>query len=489
VKPGDTVQYSIVPVVGPDHNHLTLATAQASNLTDPMTVSPETTPRVSAYFNKGIVAAQWISRALAKLGKNAKMDTSISTPGNPLRDALSGLLRPQILSLLADAKNNNGEIYAALYELNDPELIPALLALGQRCHLILANGAFKSGKPDENADVRAQLRGKVDLHDRIVTSNHFAHNKFLVFCDSTGTPQSVLSGSTNWTKTGLCTQANNGIIVNDPELAAYFLEEWKHLKDAANGYPPTLAQANSTPKSVTVDGATITQWFAPTTAGQDLDFARKLISAAQRGILFLFFNPGQFVEADKPERWTLLQNILNRHQQGAADYNPGLYIRGVVNQEIANLTTESTTGPRQPVLDPTAPANPVTLFSGGDRPPQRLRYDAMVPKNIKDTFPQLDDGGAGQRRPRPQQGDRARSVRRAPGGDDGIAQSRLQGIDRERRQPHDRRRQRTACRRLCRQHHRDLPDLPVERLCRGPSPGPAGLARPGRQRLLAKRLS
>ncbi len=36
-------------------------------------------------------------------------------PGNPLRDALSGLLRPQLLSLLADTKKNNGEIYAALY--------------------------------------------------------------------------------------------------------------------------------------------------------------------------------------------------------------------------------------------------------------------------------------------------------------------------------------------------------------------------------------
>ena len=387
VKPGDKVQYAIVPVVGPDHNHLTLATTQASALTDPMTITGQATPHISAYFNKGIVAAQWVSRALATLGKKPNMGTLIGTPGNDLRNALSGLLRPQILSLLADAKKNNGEIYAVLYELNDPELIPALLALGQKCHLILANGAFKSGKPDENAAVRAKLHGKVDLHDRIVTGNHFAHNKYVVFCDSSGAPQSVLSGSTNWTQTGLCTQANNGIIVNDPALAADFVAEWKLLQSAGNLYPPTLAQANSSAKSFTIDGTTITQWFAPTSAGQDLDFARKLISAAQRGILFLFFNPGAFVADDQPERWTLLQNILNRHHEGAADYNPGLYIRGVVNQEIAGLTTESPTGPtKHAVLDPSAPANPVTLFSGGNNPPQRLGYDAMVPKNIKDTF-------------------------------------------------------------------------------------------------------
>jgi hypothetical protein len=62
-------------------------------------------------------------------------------------------------------------------------------------------------------------------------------------------------------------------------------------------------------------------------------------------------------------------------------------MRGVVNQEIPNLTTESPTGPtKHAVLDPSAPANPVTLFSGGNQPPQRLHYDAMVPANIKAVF-------------------------------------------------------------------------------------------------------
>ncbi len=387
VKPGDVVQYSVVPVTGADKGHLQLDSTAASALTPAMTISGQTTPHVSAFFNKGIVAAQWVARALAAVGKKAKLPDLIKTPGNQLRDALSGLLRPQLLSLLADAKKSNGEVYAALYELNDPELLAALTALGMKCHLVLANGAFKPPDNDENKAVRASLQGKVDLHNRIVTSNHFAHNKFAVFCDASGNPQRVLSGSTNWTMTGLCTQANNGIIVDDADLAKHYLAEWNLLKDAGNGYPPTLAQTNSTSKSFTVDGGTITQWFVPTTDAQDLEFARKLISAAKDGILFLFFNPGQFVSPDQPKKWTLLQNILTRHQQGAADYNPDLYIRGVVNQEIPNLTTESTTAPaKHAVLDPSQPANPVTLFSGGDQPPQRLRYDAMVPKNIKDTF-------------------------------------------------------------------------------------------------------
>jgi len=41
-------------------------------------------------------------------------------------------------------KKNNGKIYAALYELNDPELIPALETFGKDCNLILANGASRA---------------------------------------------------------------------------------------------------------------------------------------------------------------------------------------------------------------------------------------------------------------------------------------------------------------------------------------------------------
>ena len=240
VDPGDVVQYSVVPVVGPDKDHLTLSPADGSAQTPPMTITGQASGHISAYFNKGIVSAQWVSRVLASVSKTAKLDNLIGQTGNSLRNALSGLLRPQLLALLDDVKKNGGEIYAALYELNDPELIPALVALGQKCHLILANGAFNSKKPDENSAVRAQLRGKVDLHDRLVSNGHFAHNKFIVACDSSGSPQRVLSGSTNWTRTGLCTQANNGIIVERPGSGGAFHRgmepaegRWKRLSCVA----------------------------------------------------------------------------------------------------------------------------------------------------------------------------------------------------------------------------------------------------------------
>ncbi len=388
VKVGDVVQYSVVPVIGPDKDHLALDAGLASPLTPALTISGQSTPHISAYFNKGIVAAQWVSRALGATPKASSIKTLVATVGNPLRDELSGLLRPQILSLLKDAKAQNGKIFAALYELNDPELIPALEAFGRDCNLILANGAFSKEKPDENAEVRAQLQSKVTVIDRMVSEGHFAHNKFVVFCDSAGNPLRVLTGSTNWTTSGLCTQANNGLIIDDPGVAGDYLDAWKRLQAAGNEYTPALKAGNSTARTVQLDGCSVTPWFTATSDAQDLEYARKLIDSAKEGILFLFFNPGAY--ASDPHKWTLLQNVLSRQQEGDPNFDPDLYVRGVANQRIAGLTEPEA----PPAASATAAAgavatgagtSPVTLFRGGDAPRQ-LGDEVLIPHNIKTQF-------------------------------------------------------------------------------------------------------
>ena len=396
VAPGDKVQYSVVPVVG-SQNQLRLDKANASPLTPEMTITGQSSPHISAFFNKGIVAAQWVSRALGAQPKNSKIKTLVAQPNNTLRNALSGLLRPEILGLLASCRKNKGKIFAALYELNDPELIPALTAFGKDCHLILANGAFTSNTApgnDENSAVRAQLTHKITLVNRIVPLGHFGHNKFVVFCDANGKAERVLTGSTNWTSSGLCTQANNGLIIDDPVVANDFLDAWHRLQAAGNEYPPALVTGNSTAKAFQVDGCKITPWFVKTSAAQDLEYARTLINGATNGILFLFFNPGSFQQ--DPMHWTLLQNILERHnQQNKAAYDPGLYFCGVVNQDIPLLTTPGPgkPGQKQPdaALDPTnAAPNAVTLYKNAIDPPQRLSHDVLVPHNIKDQFHQWE---------------------------------------------------------------------------------------------------
>ena len=144
-------------------------------------------------------------------------------------------------------------------------------------------------------------------------------------------------------------------------------------------------QANSKLSSFNIDGGTITQWFAPTDKGEDLDYARKLINGAEQGILFLFFNPGAFEPDDKPEQWTLLQNIVDRHRAGGPNYKGGLYIHGVVNQDIAGLTTEGgAKAGKHAIHDPANPV-PVTLYGSGNTT-QLVPSESIVPKAIKDAF-------------------------------------------------------------------------------------------------------
>jgi phosphatidylserine/phosphatidylglycerophosphate/cardiolipin synthase-like enzyme len=123
----------------------------------------------------------------------------------------------------------------------------------------------KSSGSDENAEVRKelQLHGSVNVHDRLVKSPHFAHNKFVVFCDKQGKPSMLWTGSTNWTLTGLCTQVNNGVLIASPKLALAYRNRWEALKDARAGYPASLAQDGSTPAEVSLGSVDMTAWNAP----------------------------------------------------------------------------------------------------------------------------------------------------------------------------------------------------------------------------------
>lgn len=322
------VQYRVVPMLGKAGNLKRAPDAHCSRWSGWAEVKTGQTPGFSAYFNRGIVASQWLARLLsgASGGPVAQLRRDIQDPNAKDRKFLGGRLRDEMLALLAKAKSSGVEIWAELYELNDPELIPALAALGKKCHLVLGSGAYKSaskGKPavpDENAAVRAQLKAarKIDLRDRLVASPHFAHNKFVVFAGTDGAPKSVWTGSTNWTVTGLCTQVNNGILIEDAGLAAGYKARWDALAAAGAGYPPSLAQQGSVPSHVSVGPAGVTAWNVPCSGLVDLADARKLIRGARQGVLFLFFNPGP--------SGSLLNDVLGLR----ADK---LFVHGVVNED------------------------------------------------------------------------------------------------------------------------------------------------------------
>ena len=338
VGPGDQVAYRVAPIVG-DADSLKEDAANGSAWTDVVEIGATTRGGISCYFNRGIVASQWLSRLLPKADPARALEDIIATPGDKTRNFLGGPVHDKLTGLLSEANQTGGHVFAALFELDDPELIPLLQALGSRAHIVLGNGSVKHKGDDENAKARAALR-MCDVHDRMTAPRALAHNKFLVICDSHQTPQAVWTGSTNWTMTGLCTQANNAVLVQNAALAQDYLEQWKTLVECEDASPASLLTSNGAPRAVPgLDGVTL--WFTPMHGLLDLDQAGELIRGAKSGILFLMFNPGP--------RGTLFNDISDLALPSGQYYDPDLYIQGVLNQ------------------NPGATKNPVTLFNRGEK--------------------------------------------------------------------------------------------------------------------------
>lgn len=354
-NPGDRVQYRVLPMVGPDKRNLRPDPNQASEWTEEITLSHTVTPGIEAYFNRGIVAAQWVARRLETTDDNLqskRLRQVIETPDDPFRNYLTGPLGARLFELLAAAAKEKREIYAALYELDDEQLEAALEKLGKRAHVVLANGSVKKKGQDQNRKARQRLRDKIDLYNRMCSPRALGHNKFLVICDQQKKPRWVWTGSQNWTKTGLCTQANNSVLLDDADVAKEYRKQWDLLQDAGAETPKDLKTSNSRPRDPHVRRASLRLWFTPTVGLVDLQDARKVIEKARQAILFLMFNPGP--------KDTLLNKIIQTARRAQAGRR--LYIHGAINQ------------------DPSTTKNPVELFDRDNW--EQADYEVVLPAAI-----------------------------------------------------------------------------------------------------------
>jgi phosphatidylserine/phosphatidylglycerophosphate/cardiolipin synthase-like enzyme len=152
-------------------------------------------------------------------------------------------------------------------------------------------------------------------------ATHIGHNKFVVDVAADGTPRAVLTGSTNWTSTGVAGQTNNALLVEDGKVARVFLDYWRELRKDALKVPKPFSKAmndaqqgadfrawNAASRSVDLGGgSSITAWFSPNTPQRkkptsktkkaptppDLGYVYNLMRHAKEAILFLAFYPGQ----------------------------------------------------------------------------------------------------------------------------------------------------------------------------------------------------
>ena len=117
----------------------------------------------------------------------------------------------------------------------------------------------------------------------MVSPRALGHNKFLVIRDEKSKPRWVWTGSQNWTKTGLCTQANNSVLIDDPMLAAKYRDQWDLLQDAGDGSPAELKEANSKARDEMIGKTRTRLWFTPTIGQVDLNEATQVHHGREAG--------------------------------------------------------------------------------------------------------------------------------------------------------------------------------------------------------------
>ncbi|MEO7794865.1 MAG: phospholipase D-like domain-containing protein [Thermoanaerobaculia bacterium] len=283
-------------------------------------------------FTNGILAAQWLSNVLNEDGvieQNELME-KIADPDDPHRKYLAG----DVLPLLRELFARPGELYLALYELEDEELEALLVANAARIHVILANTGVGTGANKAKWDLRNKAARKrlidagVDLQHRMFNnSTHIGHNKFVVHVPpgiapgNPPAPRAVFTGSTHWTSTGIAGQTNNALLIEDGAVAGTYLDYWNRLladpqkvpkpfsrpmKDNQQG-KPFRASNETVAESVLASGATVRVWFSPnrperrkptskahpTPVPPDLVEVYRRMRMAKDAILFLAFYPGQ----------------------------------------------------------------------------------------------------------------------------------------------------------------------------------------------------
>jgi phosphatidylserine/phosphatidylglycerophosphate/cardiolipin synthase-like enzyme len=314
------VKYEIVPVKGTpgkklvDIAHLAIRTKT--------TKASDTIGRNHVFFNRGIISTQALSKKLSKDSSGSPsalaLRKHIDTPGDKIRASLAGEAIKALKSLLARAHRENGKCFCALYELTDLELIDVLGASKGRVEIILANADSTkqdaSGKSHTlydgtNAQTRALLHEVLGdaLHDRLLPKgNYIGHNKFVVYVNKSGTAKAVLTGSTNWTPTGLCAQSNNILIVEDDAVAARYLDYWQRLlADNARQGPGLRSSDAAAPPDLSLGAkqGNARIWFSPNTkrktkpatnppAPPDMAEVFQAITDAKQGALFLLFSAG-----------------------------------------------------------------------------------------------------------------------------------------------------------------------------------------------------
>ncbi len=160
-----------------------------------------------------------------------------------LYEYLGFTARKKILELLQEALNDKSiTIEMFTYDFNEPDIANHCLELAKEGRIKIISDDYITQSKDKNTGkVKQDGHGLPDAPETLffdmfnkakkgkadIVRHHFKryqHNKQIIFSKNWKNPYKVLTGSTNFSITGLCVNANHVVVFNDAQVAARYSE-------------------------------------------------------------------------------------------------------------------------------------------------------------------------------------------------------------------------------------------------------------------------
>jgi hypothetical protein len=311
----------------------------------------ETYPgELNVAFTRGFVASQaFIDKFQANGGIPTLLPADAAsgltfTPTHPDKDKAYDWMgfeaRRAILSLLDKAISDpTAKVRATGYDMNEPEIVSRLVQLGNRLKVII-DDSKDHGDPD-SAETQAATQLIVSAGAENVQRQHVGtlqHNKTIAV---SGTVQSAVCGSTNFSWRGFFVQNNNAIIIYGEKQVKLFFDAFDNLfanPNNASGFSKTLSAELVSLNLPSVD---VKIAFSPHGSSNAMlqniaDDLNTTTSSLCYSLAFLNITPGPIKKRIKALR-----------------EDPAMFVNGMADTNVSDLSLQLPDG-NPPVVFPSA---------------------------------------------------------------------------------------------------------------------------------------
>lgn len=336
--------YKVTPVFMDDRNELSYGEAQEAAIG----LRRETYPgQLNVTFTRGFVSSQAFVDRYESKGPISRLlpaqaDEGLTfVPTHPLtKDALTWMgfeARSAILEVLDQAvADKKAQVRVVAYDLNEPEVVARLVALGSRLKIIIDDDGAH-GEPD-SAEAQAETRLKASAGADNVKRQHMGklqHNKTIVVDGPKS--RAVVCGSTNFSWRGFYVQSNNALVLRNKKAVQAFLDAfdnyWNHDRPADFG-----RTASAGFNEIGLSDINVRVAFSPHTSDNALlttiadDIGNKTSSSLFYSLAFLYQTPGAILQA--------INTVTNNNK---------IFVYGISDRKVGGIDVQKPDGNVVPV--------------------------------------------------------------------------------------------------------------------------------------------